>query len=737
MQSYELRELRKANQRLKERIRALESRPAQDEEEISNEAPDVPIKPAILRQRKFKADDAPDSLYYGTGSLTEIIYEFHILSTGPQSSTLSHAVPRGVDIFAHQDAEYTPFPTMWRAQDGVGALLNCLPSDEEIFHYMRMFDRRAQSCSFPHVPDEITEISIRLFLSNKEENAFRHPDMLAMIFAGMAQGLQNGVYDLYGREWVAGAMDAEAHKGRIFIAAAMQALRMAGFMSRPTLLSVQVLIMIGPYLTNSGKFLDAWTLFGTTIRLAQSLGLHRNPLYLDPPPQLKECDLRKTLWWWMLHMDQQYSMTLGRPLGISGIGDCPPPVPIATDPVVHRVQDYINKFTLLARQILASDRLTNSKIDEFTDKLLAMKDTLPEIVQFTESWLDESKEIPPWPLDAIAAVFFGKTHNYLILLNRQWQENARRDSNDSGVQFAPTDIPRGRDRVLSSCRELLHAFAFFHTRVRAAMVCWTMGQQAFNAAMILTLAMLEDNHLNDLPAVTQAYSTFVEMQQKGIHKLAGVAIQKLSALMSNLKRPADTRDLPGEPVMSGHGMILLEDPGLQGAIREGFAPLSFEMVGDNLPQQGMNRNPWAARFMGADDYLMSGGFQNDNAFTTTAKGRFAIPTSQPGRISPTSLQPQPQTHLHIQPPIAGRRADDMSEAVLYGTGDTPPATHQDPPHPSPPPPLSRPISYTNPPGLAEQEVIHDVLPSPQGLNIDAQYGDGFEPYGPSEFFSSH
>lgn len=56
------------------------------------------------------------------------------------------------------------------------------------------------------------------------------------------------------------------------VAAAMQALRTASFMNRPSVLAIEALIMIGPYLTNSGKFLDAWALFGITIRLAQSIG---------------------------------------------------------------------------------------------------------------------------------------------------------------------------------------------------------------------------------------------------------------------------------------------------------------------------------------------------------------------------------------------------------------------------------------------------------------------------------
>lgn len=52
----------------------------------------------------------------------------------------------------------------------------------------------------------------------------------------------------------------------------MQCLRLASFWNQPKFLIVQTLVMMGPYLTNSGRFLDAWTLFGITIRIAQSIG---------------------------------------------------------------------------------------------------------------------------------------------------------------------------------------------------------------------------------------------------------------------------------------------------------------------------------------------------------------------------------------------------------------------------------------------------------------------------------
>lgn len=176
-------------------------------------------------------------------------------------------------------------------------------------------------------------------------------------------------------------------------------------MNQPTLLGIQALVMLGPYLTNSGRFLDAWTLFGTTIRMAHSVGLHRNPKLLDPSPEsTREVMIRQSLWWWMLHMDQQYSVTLGRPLGISGYGDCPPPEPLTTDPTILRLAEFVDHFTILARQILNSDGMMKlSQIDEYTDKLIGLWDTMPEALQFNESWCRQETPLPEWPLDVMSA----------------------------------------------------------------------------------------------------------------------------------------------------------------------------------------------------------------------------------------------------------------------------------------------------------------------------------------------
>lgn len=328
-----------------------------------------------------------------------------------------------------------------------------------------------------------------------------------------------------------------------------------------------------------------------TAILALISAVHRDPRLLNPPAPLKEVKVRKNLWWWMLHMDQQYSMALGRPLAISSMGDCSPPEPIITDPVTQSLSNYITQFSILGRQILSAAYLSNEQIDKFSDELLSLYSTLPSLIQLDVTWLNKDKPLPAWPLDAQAGVLYAKTHNFLILLNRQRLENVRRNSDPPSMDVITasssrdtTQVPRGRDRVLASCRALLVGFEFFQTRVRAALICWTMGQMAFNAAMILLLSMLETGDTQDLAAVQHTYSTFLEMNKLGIHKLAGQAVERLGIIMKEFR----TGDPANETVMGQQGMMLLEDPGLQGSMPESYSPISWEMAG-GADTPGMQR----------------------------------------------------------------------------------------------------------------------------------------------------
>ena len=290
-------------------------------------------------------------------------------------------------------------------------------------------------------------------------------------------------------------------------------------------------------------------------------------------------------------MDQEFSMTLGRPLGISSMGDCPVPEPLVPEPIIQSLSNYVSQFSILARQILSTGYLSVERIDGFTDQLLALKATLPAVVNFDQNWLNCEKSIPPWPLDAQASMLHGSTHNFLLLLNRQRAANSRSngtaDYSYHTTEADATNVSRGRERVLASCREIFHCFKFFHTRVRAALTCWTMGQQAFNASMILLLSALETEETGDLEIVKRSYSIFLEMNKLGIHKLAGTAVERLGALMKEFPSGKSQR----EPVMSRQGMMLVEEPGLTRHLdKQKSPPLNYQMAGDALGYDGSGSN---------------------------------------------------------------------------------------------------------------------------------------------------
>ena len=483
-----------------------------------------------------------------------------------------------------------PFPTLWAAREGTSGLLALLPQSDELFVYLEAFRHRAQGCGFPRVPEECTKDRVDAFLSDVRGQTHAPPDRLALLFAALAQGVRQGIYDRCGSQWIASMVTSEATKGEAFstyfdsiprcilltfkVAAAMQALRLAAYLSRPNIQIVETLLIIGSYLTNSGKFLESCALFGTTVRLAQAIGcewilsthgkdanhstlVQRDPTNMRPCPDASEVRTRRSLWWWILYVDQQYSITLTRPLGILSIGDCVAPGPTFEEPL-QSLSNYYSTFTTLSRQILSTTSLENLQIDRFTNQLHTLRRTLPSKMRFDANWLDTETRIPPWPLDAQAAFLHQVTHNLLILLNRQ-REEAIMDNVNGLTRSASTLVDpssgTGRQRVLSSCREILQVFEFFRSRVRAGMVLWTNCQHAFNAASLLIMGMRESGNMSDQYLVCQAHNTFLEIHELGIHRLAGMAANKLE----NLMREVPSISPSMETVMRYSGQPLVED----------------------------------------------------------------------------------------------------------------------------------------------------------------------------------
>ena len=124
-------------------------------------------------------------------------------------------MPRGIDMYAPEGTIH-PFPSLWTANNWVHGLYSCLQPWESSSGYLDTYVALAESRTWPHFAQEITRKEVERFLVNFEQNAVAYPDMLALIFAALATGLQLGVHERHGGRWLAGAVEAERTEGDMF-----------------------------------------------------------------------------------------------------------------------------------------------------------------------------------------------------------------------------------------------------------------------------------------------------------------------------------------------------------------------------------------------------------------------------------------------------------------------------------------------------------------------------------------
>lgn len=138
--------------------------------------------------------------------------------------------------------------------------------------------------------------------------------------------------------------------------------------------------------------------------------------------------------------------------------------------------------------------------------------------------------------------------SFLILLNRQRDERTTRSTSSTSPPAYPNTLAgvnsttytsstggdglhhqapiRGRPLVINSSVQLLQTFLFFSHRHPENLISWTIGQQAFNAAMIIILDAWETDNEQNMWLVDEAHKVFVALQ--GVHKLAALAVSRIT-----------------------------------------------------------------------------------------------------------------------------------------------------------------------------------------------------------------
>ncbi|MCJ1436203.1 hypothetical protein MMC27_005581 [Xylographa pallens] len=482
--------------------------------------------------------------------------------------------------FPLQMATTYPFPTLWRAIQGTSGFIDLLPAKHDLFMLLDAFKCGSQAFVLPFIPDECTPQGVEQFLGNFEHNSSVYPDRVALLLATLAVGVICEGHTRNSKRSAIVSKQNYQQKGDLFVAASMQALRTASFMSRPTIRVIETLLIIDAYLANTGKSLDASSLFAITVRLAQGLGMYRNPTQLRPPVSPTEACTRQRLWWWMLHMDQQYSIALGRPLAISSVGDCPWTNSIEKGLQRRCLEGYTNHFTLLSRQILANNDSSIAQSREFIVLVSRFQDNIPKSMRFEDDWIVEEK----FGLEnQDAALLHSQIHHLLLMLFRQQQNVARLSKVNSGQrsgknvsQIVDDELPT-LGQILKSCRSILKVFAWFDSCESAPIIGWAIRQQALSAAWTMVIETGDDN---DIGIVRETYNIFVELDDLSLHSLMMEAIGSLGAILA-AHRAENNLEVT---TLKEQGSILLENAELLGTLPFVLSPITHGTSYPESPQ---------------------------------------------------------------------------------------------------------------------------------------------------------
>ncbi len=80
------------------------------------------------------------------------------------------------------------------------------------------------------------------------------------------------------------------------MSASRQALQISCYLSRPTLRSIQTMLLISYFLMNDNHASDAWAFSGIMVRQAYALGLNRDPSKVVPDADAFEMQQRRKIW---------------------------------------------------------------------------------------------------------------------------------------------------------------------------------------------------------------------------------------------------------------------------------------------------------------------------------------------------------------------------------------------------------------------------------------------------------
>ena len=214
----------------------------------------------------------------------------------------------------NESATY-PFVDLWTRPEEVLAkmrrIVNVLPPQDDMRRLFRAYKNISHNvfpgvANLPRFEEEFMQFNLRRAEESPETGIGeqvvygRSLTWMALMFAVLASGCHFCEHlDKRTREVTC----------KVYISCSFEMLRLANFISNPTLEIIQAMLLFLNVLLNMFNAGVAWVMIGLIIRLAQSLGLHKAcPSHFSPAVQSE----RARVWWAILWQDGMISITYDR-----------------------------------------------------------------------------------------------------------------------------------------------------------------------------------------------------------------------------------------------------------------------------------------------------------------------------------------------------------------------------------------------------------------------------------------
>lgn len=296
----------------------------------------------------------------------------------------------------NESATY-PFVDLWGIPHGsvlrAAELAGALPNDQECLNFFRYYRETAQVV-YPAVADvEKLEADLLLFLLSRANAQADNPDnanggitehsiyaknlhWIGLLFATLASGCQCSALPRKERDLTS----------QVYVCCSFECLRFTNFLSQPTLETIQTLLILGNVISNNMNAGISWSLLGLTIRLAQSLGLHRS-CPDSTPAEVKR--IRSAIWWSIMWQDNMLSITYDR-ASSTPIIDYPVPTNPSGTPGARPYVHCMYRLCKCGLEILR-DRAQPQNSNEALQRITEHRNELQNIMMDAADYLKDSR----------------------------------------------------------------------------------------------------------------------------------------------------------------------------------------------------------------------------------------------------------------------------------------------------------------------------------------------------------